>query len=70
MNSQITFHTLEEAAWILGVSRPAVSRAIRTGELRPTRCRSGLRVSSPELARWLGPSKQDGGAACTPTTSG
>jgi hypothetical protein len=70
MNTKTTFHTLLEAAWILGVSRAAVSRAIRTRELRPTRCRTGLRVSSAELARLLGTSKQDGGAACTPTTSG
>ncbi|WP_158890756.1 helix-turn-helix domain-containing protein [Amycolatopsis anabasis] len=70
MNTQTTFHTIQQAAWILGVSRSAVSRAIRTGELRATRCRSGLRVSSIELARLLGTQKQDGGAACTPMTSG
>ncbi|WP_326835085.1 helix-turn-helix domain-containing protein [Amycolatopsis rhabdoformis] len=54
MNSQITFHSVREAAWILGVSRGAVSRAIRTGTLRTTRCRNGLRVSSAELNRLLG----------------
>jgi excisionase family DNA binding protein len=70
MNTQTTFHTIHEAAWILGASRSAASRAIRTGELRATRCRSGLRVSSTELARLLGSPKQDGGAACAPTTSG
>jgi excisionase family DNA binding protein len=62
MNSHITFHTIREAAWLLGVSRAAVSRAIRTREVRATRCRSGLRVSSTELARLLG-SRQAGGAA-------
>ncbi|WP_037305661.1 helix-turn-helix domain-containing protein [Amycolatopsis orientalis] len=70
MNSQMTFHTIQQAAWILGVSRPAVSRAIRTGELRAVRTRSGLRMSSTELARLLGAAKQDGGAACTSMTSG
>jgi excisionase family DNA binding protein len=70
MNSQTTFHTIQQAAWILGVSRSAASRAVRTGALRATRCRSGLRVSSAELARLIGTPKQDGGAACTPTTSG
>ncbi|QWF84975.1 helix-turn-helix domain-containing protein [Amycolatopsis sp. CA-230715] len=70
MNSRITFHAIREAAWILGVPRGAVSRAIRRGELRPTLCRGGLRVSSTELARLLGTPVRDGGAACEPTTSG
>ncbi|MEV4143654.1 helix-turn-helix domain-containing protein [Amycolatopsis sp. NPDC049691] len=66
MNAKKTFHTIPESAWILGVSRNTVSRAIRTGMLRATLCRSGLRVSSAELTRAL----QDGGAAWKPTTSG
>ena len=66
MNAKMTFHTIPESAWILGVSRHTVSRAIRTGALRATLCRSGLRVSSAELAKAL----QDGGAAWKPTTSG
>ena len=66
MNTKTTFHTIPESAWILGVSRNTVSRAIRTGVLRATLCRSGLRVSSTELTKAL----QDGGAAWKPTTSG
>jgi excisionase family DNA binding protein len=62
MNSHISFHTIRDAAWLLGVSRAAVSRAIRTHEVRATRCRTGLRVSSTELARLLS-SRQAGGAA-------
>lgn len=61
MNSQITFHSLGETAWILGVSRGAVSQAIRTRELRATRRRNGLRVPSNELVRLLG-ARQGGGA--------
>ncbi|MBB4683714.1 helix-turn-helix domain-containing protein [Amycolatopsis jiangsuensis] len=61
MNTKTTFHAISESAWILGVSRNTVSRAIRTGALRATRCRTGLRVSSAELAKAL----QDGGAAWT-----
>jgi excisionase family DNA binding protein len=68
MNTQITFHTIQQAAWVLGVSRTAASRAIRTGALRVTRCRTGLRVSSTELARLIGTPEEDGGAACTPKT--
>jgi excisionase family DNA binding protein len=64
MNTKTTFHSITAAAWILGVSRNTVSRAIRTGALRATLCRSGLRVSSAELVKAL----QDGGAAWT--TSG
>ncbi|RSN52628.1 helix-turn-helix domain-containing protein [Amycolatopsis sp. WAC 04182] len=70
MNSQMTFHTIPQAAWILGVPCSAASRAIRTGQLRAIRSRFGLRVSSTELVRLLGTTKQDGGAACTPMTSG
>ncbi|MFF4597245.1 helix-turn-helix domain-containing protein [Amycolatopsis sp. NPDC001319] len=61
MNTKTTFHTIPESAWILGVSRNTVRRAIRAGALRATRCRTGLRVSSAELAKAL----QDGGAAWT-----
>ncbi|QFU89506.1 hypothetical protein YIM_21640 [Amycolatopsis sp. YIM 10] len=52
MRTNTTFHTIRETAWILGVSRSAVSRAIRTGALRATR-RSGLKVSSTEIKRVL-----------------
>ena len=61
MTSKTSFHSVAAAAWILGVSHNSVSRAIRTGALRATRCRSGLRVSSAELAKVL----RNGGAAWT-----
>jgi excisionase family DNA binding protein len=64
MNTKPTFHSITAAAWILGVSRNTVSRAIRTGVLRATLRRSGLRVSSAELAEVL----RNGGVAWT--TSG
>ena len=63
MNSTLTFHTIREAAWILGAPQAAVSRAIRTGELRTSRRRSGLLVSSTELTRLLGAPTARGGAA-------
>ncbi|MBB1158085.1 helix-turn-helix domain-containing protein [Amycolatopsis dendrobii] len=53
MNSNVTFHTPDEAARLLGVSRGAVSRAIRTHQLRAVRRREGLRIPSTELARVL-----------------
>ncbi|WP_101439751.1 helix-turn-helix domain-containing protein [Amycolatopsis echigonensis] len=53
MNSNITFHTPDEAAWLLGVSRGAVSRAIRSRKLRVVRRREGLRIPSTELTRVL-----------------
>jgi hypothetical protein len=63
MNSQTTFHTIPETAWILGTSRAAISRSIRTGEIRVFRRRTGLLVSSTELARLLGAPTSNGGVA-------
>jgi hypothetical protein len=63
VNKKTTFHTIPETAWILGTSRAAVSRSIRTGEIRASRRRSGLLVSSIELARLLGAPTSNGGAA-------
>ncbi|MFI5586339.1 helix-turn-helix domain-containing protein [Amycolatopsis sp. NPDC051758] len=63
MTIKTTSYTIPESAWILGVSRATISRAIRTGVLRATRCRSGLRISAAELVKAL----QDGGAAWTTT---
>jgi hypothetical protein len=62
VNTKTTFHTIREAAWILGVSPAAASRAIRLGELRVSRQRAGLLVSSTELTRLLGVPMSDGGA--------
>ncbi|WP_020659679.1 hypothetical protein [Amycolatopsis benzoatilytica] len=51
------FYSLADAAWILGVDRDEVSRAIRVGTLRAERRRSRLVISAAELRRVL-----DGGA--------
>ncbi|WIX83314.1 helix-turn-helix domain-containing protein [Amycolatopsis carbonis] len=51
------FYTPAEAAWILGVDRNEVHRAIRVGTLRAERRRSRLVVAAAELRRVL-----DGGA--------
>jgi hypothetical protein len=50
-------YSLADAAWILGVDRDDVHRAIRVGTLRVERRRSRLVVSAAELRRVL-----DGGA--------
>lgn len=58
-----TFHTIREVAWILGVPEDDISRSIRLGTIRTVRRRSGLAVSSSELARRLGASVVRGGVA-------
>jgi excisionase family DNA binding protein len=48
------FHTIKEAAWILGVDKSLVSRAIRTGTLPAVRRHSRLVVPTAVLRRLLG----------------
>lgn len=48
------FHTIKEAAWILGVDSAKISQAIRTGALPAVRCRSHLVVPAYALHRLLG----------------
>jgi hypothetical protein len=51
------FYSLADAAWILGVDRNEIHRAIRVGTLRAERRRSRLVIPAAELRRVL-----DGGA--------
>ncbi|WP_410621465.1 helix-turn-helix domain-containing protein [Amycolatopsis sp. cmx-8-4] len=51
------FYSLADAAWILGVDRNEVHRAVRVGVLRAERRRSRLVIPAAELRRVL-----DGGA--------
>lgn len=51
------FHSLADAAWILGIDLDEVHRAIRVGTLRTERRRARLVISEAELRRVL-----DGGA--------
>jgi hypothetical protein len=51
------YYSLADAAWILGVDRDHVHRAIRVGTLRVERRRSRLVIPAVELRRVL-----DGGA--------
>ncbi|MEV7041137.1 helix-turn-helix domain-containing protein [Amycolatopsis sp. NPDC051061] len=51
------FYSLADAAWILGVDRNDIHRAIRVGSLRAVRRRSRLVIPAAELRRVL-----DGGA--------
>jgi hypothetical protein len=48
------FHTIREAAWILGVDQSSICRAIRTGDLPTVRRRSQLVVPAAALQRLLG----------------
>jgi excisionase family DNA binding protein len=48
------FHTIKEAAWILGVNQSWICRAIRTGALPAVRRRSRLVVPAAALQRLLG----------------
>ncbi|RSN42667.1 helix-turn-helix domain-containing protein [Amycolatopsis roodepoortensis] len=48
------FYSLADAAWILGVDRNEVHRAIRVGTLRAVRRRSKLVIPAAELRRVLG----------------
>jgi excisionase family DNA binding protein len=47
------YYTVDEAAWLLGVSRSTVSRAIRTGVIPTVRRRSRLLVPAYVLQRLL-----------------
>lgn len=49
-----TFVSIRQAAWILGVPRSVVSRAIRVGDIRAVRRPSGLAVPLSELVKLLG----------------
>lgn len=48
------FHTIKEAAWILGVEQSRICQAIRTGALPAVRRRSRLVVPAAALRRLLG----------------
>jgi excisionase family DNA binding protein len=48
-----TYYSVDEAAWLLGVPRSIVSRAIRTGAITIVRRRSGLAVPAHVLTRLL-----------------
>lgn len=47
------YHTVREAAWLLGVEPPTVARLIRTGTLRATWRRGRFVIPAGELARLL-----------------
>ena len=47
------YYTVDEAAWLLGVPRSTVSRAIRTGAIPTVRRRSRLVVPAYVLQRLL-----------------
>ena len=47
------YYTVDEAAWLLGVPRSTVSRAIRTGAIPTVRRRSRLLVPAYVLQRLL-----------------
>ncbi|HVK20916.1 MAG TPA: excisionase family DNA-binding protein [Actinokineospora sp.] len=51
---KIKYLTIREAAFVLGVPRDHVSRAIRVGVIRAVRRGSGLAVPSSEIVKWLG----------------
>ena len=48
-----TYYTIAEAAWLLGVPRSTVSKAIRTGELPTVWRRSRLVVPAHVVQRLL-----------------
>jgi excisionase family DNA binding protein len=49
-----TYYSVDEAAWLLGVPRSTVSRAIRTGEMPAVRRRNRLVVPAHVVERLLG----------------
>lgn len=51
---KINYLTIRETAFVLGVSRGYVSRAIRVGVIRAVRRPSSLAVPSSEITKWLG----------------
>ncbi|MCU1687984.1 MAG: hypothetical protein JWQ81_8723 [Amycolatopsis sp.] len=53
-NRRPVYYSLTDAAWILGVTRSQIHRAIRTGVLPVIRRRSRLVVSADALTRLLG----------------
>ena len=55
------YHTVRDAAWMLGVKPSTVSAAIRLGTLRAVRRRSRLMVPASALARLLAEPTIDGG---------
>jgi hypothetical protein len=58
------YYTLRQAAWMLGVTPDAVSRAIRIGMLHAVRRGSRLMVPASEIARQIGdpPTSRDDSA--------
>ncbi len=55
------YYTVREAAWILGVTPSAVSRAIRLGTLRAVRRHGQLVVPASALTGLLAEPTGDGG---------
>ncbi|MBV9446132.1 MAG: hypothetical protein JO345_09590 [Streptosporangiaceae bacterium] len=55
------YHTIRDAAWILGVTPSTVCAAIRLGTLRAERRRSRLMVPASALTRLLTQPTVDGG---------
>jgi excisionase family DNA binding protein len=55
------YHSIREAAWILGVKPSTVSAAIRLGTLRAVRRRSRLMIPASALTRLLAQPTADGG---------
>ena len=47
------YFTLDEAAWLLGVPRSTINRAVRTGAIPTVRRRSRLLVPAHALTRLL-----------------
>jgi excisionase family DNA binding protein len=58
------YYSLTDAAWILGVDRSTIHRAIRTGALPVVRRRTRLVVPAAALQQLLGTTER------TPRTSG
>ena len=56
------YYTVREAAWILGVERSRVSRAIRLGTLPAVPRRGRVLVPSTALAGLLGEPVESGGS--------
>nr|WP_243866920.1 helix-turn-helix domain-containing protein [Actinophytocola oryzae] len=48
------YYSVDEAAWLLGVARSTVSRAIRTGEVPAVRRRNRLVVPAHVVERLFG----------------
>lgn len=49
-----TFLTIQQAAWLLGVPRSTVWRAIRLGTVRRSQVRSRVVVPTRDIVRLLG----------------